>query len=293
MKHFHGLIESLLPGEDDLLKQADISFAAPTKEWVTSLTHPTINCFLFDMRENTERREVNPQFRDIKDKTSGRRMPPRRIDLGYLVSVFAADVLDEHALLWRVVTTLMKFPELPLESLPKEIKELEVPVCGRLSDKDSGRDFVEWWNGFGIPPRLALHYILTVPLDLSASQEPVQLVEKLPELILKPLKPLVRVEGVVRYRDGKPAAGVKVTLTTDKNRIKDALSSTIDPMPQETGPETGVSCVTGKIGKFVFQNVPQREVKLTIQRKNNVTTEHILKVPSGQYEIILDDLGDE
>lgn len=145
----------------------EVFFAQPTKEWAASLTRPTINFFLFDLRENTERREVNPQvFRHQDEKTGERRMPPRRMDLSYLVSVFTADVSDEHALLWRVAATLMKFPELPNELLPKELQQASVPVLGRLSDKDSGRDFVEWWNGFGIPPRLALHYVLTVPLEL-------------------------------------------------------------------------------------------------------------------------------
>ncbi len=149
------------------------SFAVPTKEWIASLTQPTINFFLFDIRENTEKREVNPQaFRRMAEKEGGRKMPPRRMDLSYLVSVFASDARDELALLWRVTATLMRYSVLPEEVMPEELKEnlrrMDVQITARLHEKESGRDLLEWWNALGVTPRASLYYVVTVPLDLES-----------------------------------------------------------------------------------------------------------------------------
>lgn len=148
-----------------------ISFAAPSKEWIASLTQPTINFFLFDIRENTEKREVNPQvFRRMAENVGGRKMPPRRMDLSYLVSVFASDARDELALLWRVTAALMQHPVLPEEVMPEELKEslrqMDAQITARLHEKESGRDLLEWWTALGVTPRASLHYVVTVPLDM-------------------------------------------------------------------------------------------------------------------------------
>lgn len=147
------------------------SFAAPSKEWMASLTQPTINFFLFDIRENTEKREVNPQvFRRMAENEGGRKMPPRRMDLSYLVSVFASDARDELALLWRVTAALMQHPVLPEEVMPEALKEslrqMDAQITARLHEKESGRDWLEWWTALGVTPRASLHYVVTVPLDL-------------------------------------------------------------------------------------------------------------------------------
>src|SRR5688500_15689657 len=82
-------------------EEVDIRFEAPTKDWVASLTRPTINLFLFDVQENTEKRETNVQTIRSNGKAE-RRMPPRRFDLRYMVSALTTEIEDEHQLLWRV-----------------------------------------------------------------------------------------------------------------------------------------------------------------------------------------------
>ncbi|HEU5317664.1 MAG TPA: Pvc16 family protein, partial [Chloroflexota bacterium] len=43
-------------------REVDVRFEAPTTEWVDSLTRPTINLFLCDVRENTELRRMDVQM---------------------------------------------------------------------------------------------------------------------------------------------------------------------------------------------------------------------------------------
>ena len=40
--------------------EVDVRFDAPSKEWIDSLTRPTVSLFLFDLQENTEKREGAP-----------------------------------------------------------------------------------------------------------------------------------------------------------------------------------------------------------------------------------------
>ena len=40
------------------LSEVDVSFDAPDREWSGRLSRPTVNCFLYDVRENEDLREA-------------------------------------------------------------------------------------------------------------------------------------------------------------------------------------------------------------------------------------------
>src|SRR5437588_155672 len=97
--------------------EVDVRFERPSRQWVESLMLPTINLFLFDMAENTDRRNGAPQV----GRANGQalmRVPPRRFDLRYMVSVFTTLIEDEATLLWRTLATLLRHSPLPAELLP-------------------------------------------------------------------------------------------------------------------------------------------------------------------------------
>src|SRR4051794_18141349 len=100
----------------------DIRFAAPTRAWIDSLTRPTIDFFLLGVQENTDLRQTSFQSTRVNGRAE-RRLPPRRVDLTYMVSALASETDDEHLLLWRTLVTLMQFPELPTELLPDEVRD--------------------------------------------------------------------------------------------------------------------------------------------------------------------------
>ena len=60
----------------------ELSFEAPTREWAARRNTPTINIYLYDIREDIERREVVfEELRDGEGKVVERRPPPRRFAL--------------------------------------------------------------------------------------------------------------------------------------------------------------------------------------------------------------------
>ena len=146
--------------------EVDVRFDAPSKEWIDSLTRPTVSLFLFDLQENTEKREGAPQPVTIKGGVAERRMPPRRIDLRYMVSVLTADVEDEHELLWRVLFTLLKHREYPVEVLPDSLRTV-TPRSRRDWPHRRRAGHARHLGALGSEPRPALCYIVTAPMDFA------------------------------------------------------------------------------------------------------------------------------
>src|SRR5260370_36680856 len=93
------------------LSEVDVSFETPDRDWSGRLSRPTINCFLYDVRENLELRATD--FEHMRNNTNGtstsRRMPAR-VDATYQITIWARAPEDEHHLLWRVLHGLVCAP---------------------------------------------------------------------------------------------------------------------------------------------------------------------------------------
>jgi len=81
-------LRKLLIEEIDIKgNEIDIQFDQPKREWSSRLSKPTINLFLFDLRENLRLR-ASEQYRTIArpDGSSEVRRNPVRMDLRYLMT---------------------------------------------------------------------------------------------------------------------------------------------------------------------------------------------------------------
>ena len=73
----HEIIKQLLHERGNITpSEVDISFDAPTKEWIDRLMRPTISLFLFDVRENSDLRQTSFQSTRLNGRAQ-RRLPPR------------------------------------------------------------------------------------------------------------------------------------------------------------------------------------------------------------------------
>src|SRR5436190_18523319 len=94
----------------------EVAFDAPSKEWSGKLTNPTLDLFLYDLREALERAGVAPSER----RGNGAAIvspPPMRLELTYAVTAWTKDVEDEHRLLSQVLAILFSYPRLPESSM--------------------------------------------------------------------------------------------------------------------------------------------------------------------------------
>lgn len=141
----HQSFGQLLHRRGFIPEDVDVRCEAPTRQWVDSLTRPTISFFLFDIQENKEKRDTSLQTVRANGRAE-RRMPPRRIDLFYSVSAFATEIADEHEILWRTLATLMKYPQIPADVLPNSMKDLDPPFTARMGEQSDTERLPELWN---------------------------------------------------------------------------------------------------------------------------------------------------
>src|SRR5689334_17894090 len=94
------LLERLVKKEALNGSSVELVFDAPTKDWVARRSGPCVNLYLYDIREDLARRV--PTWEDMRgaDGTvAGRKQPPRRFRLAYLVTAWTQRPEDEHRLL--------------------------------------------------------------------------------------------------------------------------------------------------------------------------------------------------
>ena len=102
-----------------------VTFDPPARPWIAALKTPAVNFFLFDIRENTHRRDVMyEQVRDEGGKVVGHRPPALRYDLHYTVTVWGAPIAMEHRILALVLRCFGALPTMPRELMPEALAKL-------------------------------------------------------------------------------------------------------------------------------------------------------------------------
>jgi hypothetical protein len=244
--------------------EVDIRFEAPTREQIERLTRPTISLFLVALQENTDLRRGSYETRRANGHAE-RRAAPRRIDLRYLVSALTTAIDDEHRLLWRVLLTLLRHPELPEELLPPALRGLDPPLSARVAQPDDGLRAFDVWNALGVPPRPALVYTVTAPLDLDISfSAPLVLTRTVRYLRAGDDTPNVvrhHIGGVVRDKTGAPIPNATVT-------VDDSAQTTLSDAR----------------GEFRLADVPEGVVKLRVSVDGR-EREAELDVPGDGYVV--------
>jgi len=148
--------------------QVDVSFDTPDREWSGRLTRPAVNCFLFDVHENLEFRELDwERVASNGGSTVNIKRAPARIDATYHVTTWARVPEDEHRLLWRVLSALMRHPVLPEHMLEGSLKEQPFPVPARAAQLENGGrpNAADLWQALDNRIRPSIAYSVTLALD--------------------------------------------------------------------------------------------------------------------------------
>lgn len=147
----------------------DIEFAAPTKDWAARRNSPTVNLYLYDIREDVSRRERGlVSVRNAEGRVVQRRQPPRWFRLSYLVTAWTARPEDEHRLLSAVLTLLLRHETLPQDELTGELSELgfELPLSVAVPPVES-RSLADVWSALGGELKPSLDVVAVVPFPIS------------------------------------------------------------------------------------------------------------------------------
>lgn len=140
----------------------DVKFDMPNKDWSATVTKPTINLFLYDVRENHELRSNDRTLaRSADNKTGLVSRAPVRMDLSYLISVWTTDIADEHQLLGQVLNTLLQFPLLPDAVLKGSLQSQAFPVHAWIAQPERLPNPWEFWGHMDHGMKASLNFVLT------------------------------------------------------------------------------------------------------------------------------------
>jgi hypothetical protein len=150
-----------LPGTD-----VEITLDAPTKEWAVRRNAPTVNMYLYDIREDLRRRsrgrlnEYSPDGR-----VAARHLPPRYMKMSYLLTAWTQRPEDEHRLLSSLLLTLLRHEAVPPEMLSGSLAALGLPVPMTVAlPPPEDRAFADVWTALGGELKPSLDLVVSAPV---------------------------------------------------------------------------------------------------------------------------------
>lgn len=150
--------------------QVEVSFEAPSRDWAAGRNVPTVNAYLYDIREDVTRRESGMiSVRDEAGIVVQRRRPLRHFRLAYLMTCWTRRPEDEHGLLSSVLGALMGTEVLPLAGAgPLASLGVPVPLTIATPDGDS-RSAADLWSALGGNLKPSLDIVVIAPYPQAGS----------------------------------------------------------------------------------------------------------------------------
>jgi hypothetical protein len=143
-----------------------VVFDAPAREWAAALSGPTVNLFLYDLREASNLREA--EWREHRENGSARMTrPPLRLDCSYAVTAWARAIEDEHRLLSQVLAVLLAHERLPTDCLAGDLTEPATQPYALTTRIGAAREDgkADFWNAIGGSYKASLDYVVTLSCD--------------------------------------------------------------------------------------------------------------------------------
>ena len=249
--------------------EVDVSFERPTREWSGRLTRPTLNCFLYDIRERTAFRDDNLIKQANGRGGFTRRIPARRIDLSYMITAWTREPEDEHRILARVLASMFRTAEFPRERLQGALLDSDYPLLARIAPGDHLTKPADLWGVLDNELRTGIVWILTAPLEAFAPVE----------------GPLVRTRELRVGELGQDSRETSIQIAGVAHKKGDATVGVSGVRVSLAG--TAYVAVTGEDGRYAFPGVPPGDHTIRFQTQDGSTGERAVSVPGETYDIEL------
>jgi hypothetical protein len=252
-------------GFDDV----DVVFDTPTSEWASTLTRPTVNLFLCDLRKSARPGQSGPDGGRNGNRTI-ERSPALRVDCIFAVTTWSKAVADEHRLLSQVLGVLYAFPNLDGHLGPRfdsGAQRFEVLATVGEQRPEQRSDF---WQSVGGVYKPALDYVVTLAVESG------NVVERGPDVRSATIRTAIKerprhdvqelsnVGGIVRDGDGEPIADAWVALH-----------------------ELGLVSMSDEDGRFRLRRVPTGAYEIRVRDLDGRETTVEVKVPSEPVDVVL------
>jgi uncharacterized protein DUF4255 len=206
--------------------KADIAFDAPTREWSSRRNAPTVDLYLYDIREDLEQREV--MWEDVLDDNgyvASRRPPPRRFKLSYLVTAWTQRPEDEHRLLSSLLACFIRYPKMPGDLITGPLGESGHGVYLSIAlPPPQDRSISDVWSALGGELKPSLDLVINAPVVVAVAEAAGPPVLEEPKFTVR--RPDADAETAGRGKARRLAASAKpvgsggVAGPTDAGRLK-------------------------------------------------------------------------
>lgn len=258
--------------------EIDIKFDQPRREWSARLTKPTVNLFLYDVRENTTLRQH--QWEAVKNgrgAPASRKRTPFRVDCCYMLTIWAAEPEDEHRLLTRVMLTLFRYPILTKDRLVGSMQNQPFDVAAQLAVSERLTNPAEVWSALDNEIRPTIPYLVTIALDpwIEVTGPIVRTFTlRTGQSRTLPLQPVLDADGVageasyiagiVHAKNGDPQANIEVAVKG-----------------------TGFLTTTDNEGRYILGGLPSGAYTLVAWPTSGKPRQKQVTIPaaSGDYDI--------
>ena len=247
--------------------EVDISFETPDREWAASISKPTVNAYLYDVRENHELRSTEWIVEKDESGIATRKKNPSRIDLSYLITVWTNDIEDAHRLLWHVLQILSRYPDLPEELLSGQLAGQDYPI-ETTAGQPNGlfKNPADFWGALDNQLKPSINYVVTLPLDLDVAFTAPTVRTKTVDFKAPDtdIERLVQVAGML-YEAGKPTQGI--------------------PKAKVVAKEARMTAETDDQGHYSFPKLLEGKHTFEVLVSGKKVKEASVTIPSTSYDL--------
>jgi hypothetical protein len=247
----------------------EVAFDAPSRDWSGKLTAPTVDLFLYDLREAVERAQGAP----TEQRENGQAVmtpPPLELELTYAVTAWTKAVEDEHRLLSQVLAVLFSYRRLPAELLESAPDGGSVLARAETSVGRPHKEKSDFWTSVGGQYKASIDLVVRIQIASGASytrgpEVRTQTVRtRLADGPPRTLTEFHRIAGTVADADGQPVADTWVAI-----------------------PGAGLWTATGRDGRFRFDRIQPGSYRVVARTAAGAEAEATLDVPSGTVDLVV------
>ncbi len=144
----------------------EVEFDAPTKDWASHRNRPTIDIYLYDIRQDLTRSQFGQIAVRASDGSLTQRRPqPKFFRLAYLVTAWTQRAEDEHRLLSSLMVTFLRHETVPMDLLQGSLADLgiSIPLAVALPPPQD-RALSDVWSALGGELKPSLDVSVIAPL---------------------------------------------------------------------------------------------------------------------------------
>jgi len=268
-------LRNLLKGEleNHGFEGVDIAFDAPSRDWSGQLSKPTVNVYLYDLRE-AESLRTSEWGRVARNGRQFETRPPMVMEASYAVTAWTQAVEDEHRLLSQVLAIFFAYPEIPQDKLNGRLANGSQawPIKARIGQgKGEKSDF---WSAVGGQYKVSLDYVVRLSVESGAMRE---------------RGPEVRTQTIRTQMTDAPRATV-LEMHRSGGKVTDKKGQPLGDV-WITLPDLGSWTSSRSDGEFRFDRLPPGRHRVVARTADGRETDSHMEVPGAGVDLKIDGKG--